>query len=131
MKRRTVKKQCHRSIAEGRRWFKRYRGLHNYWWLQLYGMKIGRLMDCRFYTSLEDMGGVMKLPRISFERASEEALLPKRAGQCRCPQCLNDATSAEGLCNLHQQMVDNARQEANDHEDMVEMGFQGHVKEPP
>ena len=55
MKRRTIKKRSHRLIAGGRQWQKRYRGLHDYWWLRLYGLKIYRLTGCVFYTNLEEM----------------------------------------------------------------------------
>jgi hypothetical protein len=54
MKRRTIKKRSRRLIAEGRRWQKRYRGRHDYWWLQLYGLKIGHITGCAFYTNLPE-----------------------------------------------------------------------------
>jgi hypothetical protein len=59
----------------------------------------------------------MSNKKFGFEAEEEiamAALVPKRTGQCRCPQCLLDAEPDEQLCRSHLNMVEQARQESID-----------------
>lgn len=54
--------------------------------------------------------------KINFEPV-DPALNRKRDGQCRCPQCQNDAETGDSLCGLHRRMVDKSIDEVNELED--------------
>lgn len=57
------------------------------------------------------------MAKIDFKPVDPRLNLPKRAGQCRCPQCQNDVELDDQLCMLHKRMVDEACDEANQLED--------------